>query len=192
MTQSTEKIKTVNEIQAQIEGLRESTEHKEEQLEQYRNKRAELVINEAMTTKNKARVTSIDSEIKQLKRAIENFPTELKLLEENLATEQNRIAEVERAELVIKQEEAADEVQVLSKSFVAILEKAVNINTQLIAALTAEAGLAQKTGQHFLTECCRGSLQSLSLLFEAMQNQLRGEAHMTLNEDVSKNIHIML
>ena len=187
MTQS-----TVQEIQAQIEKLKEATERKKEQLEEYRTKRAQLVINEVDTTKNKARVTSIDSEIKQLKRAIENFPTELKLLEENLAAEQARIAENERSELVTKQEEAADEVQVLSKSFVGILEKAVNINESLRAALTAEATLAQRTGQHFPTERCRGSLQSLSMLLEIMQKQLQQGGSMTLNEETGKNIHIML
>ena len=192
MTQSTEKIKTANEIQTQIESLRESTEQKETQLEQYRSKRAEITVNEAMTTKNKQRIANIDAEVKRLKKSIENAPAELALLQVNLAAEQARIAEVERTELLTKQEEIADEVQVLSKSFVAILKKAVNINELLRSAQTAEATLAQQTGQHFPTERCRGSLQSLPLLLETMQIQLFQGGSMTLNEESSKNIHIML
>lgn len=187
MTQS-----TVQEIEQRISNLKESIERKKEQLEEYRTKRAQLVINEVDTTKNKAKVTSIDSEIRRLNRAIENFPTELKLLEENLAAEQNRIAEQVRSELIDKQTEISVEISLLSKSFVLLLEKANHTNELLRAALSAEAGLAQQTGQHFLTECCRGSLQSLPLLCQTMQSQLFQGGSMTLNEETTKNIHIML
>lgn len=192
MTQSTvENRKTVQEIKAQINNLKESTERKETQLEQYRSKRAEIVMNEASTTKNKAKVTSIDSEIKQLKRAIENFPTELKLLEENLATEQARIAQAENDKLLEQQREVAEDIEVLSKNFVTILEKAVGLNQNLVAALSAEAGLAAKTGQQVLGNYCHGSQMSLAMLLELMKSQIDGQ-HTTPFGAAGVNIRIRL
>ena len=170
MTQS-----TIQEIEQRITNLKESIERKKTYLEQYREKRAELVINEPGTTKNKAKVTSIDSEIKQLKRAIENAPAELALLEENLAAEQRRIAEKKRSELIEQQQEVANEIELLSKGFVSLLEKANNINTLLRAALTAEHGLREQTGQQILENYCHGSMQSLSMLLGTMQAQLNGQ-----------------
>lgn len=170
MTQS-----TVQEIEQRIANLKESIERKKTHLEAYRSKRAELVINEPGTTKNKAKVTSIDAEIKQLQKSIDNFPAELKLLEENLTKEQERLAQEERAKLFEQQQEVANEVELLSKSFVSLLEKANNINELLLNALSAEAGLAQRTGQKVLGDYCHGSMQSLSMLLETMQAQLNGQ-----------------
>ena len=163
------------EIQNRINNLNESIKHKETQLEQYRSKRAEITVNEAMTTKNKQRIANIDAEVKRLKKSIENAPAELKILEENLIAEQNRLAQEARAELLTKQEEVANEVELLSKSFVSLLEKANNINELLCNALSAEAGLREKTGQQILENFCHGSMQSLSMLLETMQAQLNGQ-----------------
>lgn len=195
MTQSTaENTKTIPEIQAQIEKLKEATERKKEHLEAYRSKRAEIVVNEADTQKNKARVTSIDCEIKQLQKSIENAPTELALLEENLIAEQNRLAQKARAGLIEQQQEIAEEAEILSKSFIASLEKANNINSNLRAALSAEAGLAQKTGQQVLGNLgnfCHGSAMSLSLLLEVMQSQFAGN-HTTPLGSADSNVRIRL
>jgi len=182
---------TLQEIQKQITSLNESIGRKKEQIEAYRTKRAEITVNEADTQKSKARITSIDSEIKKLTRDIENAPAELKLLEEKLAAEQRRVAEAERTKLIKQQEKVADELTLLSKNFIASLEKSVECNNQLQATLMAETQLQKKTGQCFPTERCRGSLQSLSLLLKVMQDQMQG-APMTRNEETSKNIHIML
>jgi len=182
---------TVQEIQIQIDNLKESTERKKEQIENYRKKRANLVLNEEDSQKNKQKITSIDHEIRSLQRDIDNAPAELKLLNEKLVAEQRRVAEAERAKLIKQQEKVADELTLLSKNFIASLEKSVECNNQLQAALMAETQLQKKTGQCFPTERCRGSVQSLSLLLKVMQDQMQG-APMTRNAETSKNIHIML
>ena len=129
--------------------------------------------------------------IKRLNSSIDNAPHELKLLEEQLAKEQDRIAQAARAELLTKQQEVADEVGLLSKNFITILEKANEVNTQLLAALSAESGIRQKTGADVLADYCHGSMGSLSMLLECMQSELSG-IHTTPFGDASSNARIRL
>lgn len=170
-----ENRKTVQEIEHRISNLKEVTERKKEQLEEYRTKRAQLVINEADTIKNKAKVTSIDAEIRRLNRAIENFPAELKLLEENLAAEQRRIAQAENDKLVDQQREVADEVEILSRNFVTILEKAISVNQNLIAANDRYLALKNQTGADVCSEnICQGSRQFLKAVYDFCKDELDG------------------
>lgn len=166
--------KTVSEIQTQIDKLKESVLRKKSQIEDYRKKRANLVLNEPDNEKNKQAVTSIDHEIRRLQRDIDNAPAELELLQSQLADEQERIAQDERDKLIEQQQEVADEIEVLSKQFVSLLQKANDVNTQLRSALTAEAALRQKTGKHILENYCHGSMQSLSMLLQTMEAQMSG------------------
>jgi len=132
-------------------------------------------VNEADTQKNKAKVTSIDAEIRKLQKAIDNFPAELALLEENLAKEQHRLAQEENDKLLDLQREAANDVELLSKGFIVSLEKSVESNSQLRAALSAETSLREKTGVTILENYCHGSMQSLGMLLETMQAQMNGQ-----------------
>lgn len=168
------KRKTLNEIQTQIDKLTESVSRKKSQIEEYRKKRAHLVLNEADNEKSKQAITSIDFEIRKLQRDIDNAPAELELLQSQLADEQERIAQEEQNKLIEQQQEVADEIEVLSKQFVSLLEKANGCNIQLKSALTAEAAIRNKTGVNVLTEFCHGSMQSLSMLLETMKSQLDG------------------
>lgn len=171
-----ENRKTVQEIKTQISKLKESTERKKEQLEQYRSKRAEITVNEEVTAKNKQKIANIDTEIKRLKRAIENAPAEIALLEENLAAEQARIAEAERAKLVEQQQEVANEVELLSRNFVTILEKAVGVNQNLIAASDRYLALKNQTGVELCSEnICQGSRQFLKAVYDYCKDELDGK-----------------
>ena len=161
------------EIENQIATVTAAQRTNSKLIDKLRQERAKLSVENA--NKNQQKISKIDDEMLKLRVAIENYPSELKLLEENLAAENQRIAQAEMDKLLEQQQEISDEVTLLSKGFVAILKKANDINTQLIAALTAETNLAQKTGQQVLTEYCHGSIDSLRMLLERMEAQLDGQ-----------------
>jgi len=175
MTQQStiEKTKTVQEIQTQIEATQENLITDKEVLEGLRADRAKLAVENS--TKNSTKIALLDKQITTLRDKIDNTPAVISELENQLAAEQERLAQAEAAILLEKQNEVADEVEVLSKNFIALLKKANDVNEHLLAALTAEAGLAQKTGQQVLGDYCQGSRGSLSMLLETMQAQLAGQ-----------------
>lgn len=180
----------LQEIEQKFLTVNAEKERDEETITTLRSQRASLFLEDSSGYSQE--IDSLDKEIVKLQSSIDNFPSVIEELEHLLTAEQKKLAQEAKASLLTKQGEAAEEVQVLSKSFVGILEKAVNINESLRAALTAEAELAQNSGQHFPTERCRGSLQSLNMLLEIMQSQLFQGGSMTLNEETGKNINIIL
>lgn len=185
------KPKTIAELQSRINDLNESVETKQEHLEQYRTKRASLVVNEAATAANKQAISNIDTQMAKLQLAIDNAPAEIKLLESQLTAEQTRIAQAKRDDLLEKQNSVAREIESLSQQFIEYLKKANDTNTMLVSARSAYNGLKEKTGADVLENYCHGSQQSLRMLLEVMQSQLAGN-HTTPLGSASSNVRIRL
>jgi predicted RNase H-like nuclease (RuvC/YqgF family) len=155
------------DIQIQINSIKAKFAQSKKQVETLRTERARLNL-------DGKDVTSIDAEIDSRLRDIHNFPAELALLEQYLAAEQQRIAQEEQDKLVEQQQKVVSDIESLSKKFIATLERANEVNDQLIAAITAETGLRQKTGKHLLDGYCHGSRQSLCALLEKSQREMDG------------------
>lgn len=162
----------IQEIEQKIVLTNAETTADEESLLNIRAERAKLVVeNDA---RNNPKIDALDRRIDTICCRLANAPaitTEYKSL---LTEEKTRLAEVERDDSLSKQLEIVDEIQVLSRSFVSLLEKANNVNVDLRNALTAEAAIQMKTGQDILTEFAHGSAQSLLMLLEKSQAELSG------------------
>ena len=165
-------IKSIQEIQNLISDSQKNLVGGRAKLDDLRRERAHLSI-EGISS-NVPKIDSLDKSIEKMQRYIDNCPVVLSELEHLLAAEQNRIEQEVKAELLEHHREIADECQVLSKNFISLLEKAVGVNQNLIAALSAEMGIRQKTGADVLKAFCHGSQQSLSMLLETCQSQMRG------------------
>lgn len=139
-------------------------------LKELRKTRAQLALSKGSVVE----LAKLDKQIDSLVRNINNAPAEITLLEERLVTEQAKATEEQRKDLLSQQEGIARNIEQLSDDFVEALKVAVELNTELRSALTAEAGLAAKTGQQFLTEYCDGSQDSLRMLLEKSEAELAG------------------
>lgn len=169
----TETERTVAEIQEQINQTIACQTANEAKLEALRAERAHLVCETDVN--NDVKIDSLDKQIASLRDVIDNTPAVVKELERILTARERRNAEKERDSLVKQQLEAADEVCVYSKNFVALLEKALDVNSQLQAVLSAYHSLQAKTGQEILSENhCHGSADYLRVLKETMQAQMNG------------------
>jgi len=173
---ATPQLTKIEELQDQILQLKKSTETKLEQIDEYRTKRAELVINEEMSDVNKRKIASIDAEINRRVRCIENFPAELKILENEIAAEEKRIADSKRSELLAEQRVLSDEIEETSEELVLILEHACRINDKLVDSNARYKVLKSQTGADFLSEnVCQGSQQFLKVVTEFNAAELKGE-----------------
>lgn len=164
--------RTVAEIQEQINQTITCQTANEVKLENLREERAHLVVEG--DAKNEPRIDSLDKQIATLRDTLSNTPAVILELEKILTARQSRDAENKRDELIRQQLEVAEDVQVLSKNFVSMLSRAAEVNNHLQLALSAEAALAQKTGQQVLGEYCHGSQDYLRVLLETMQLQTSG------------------
>ena len=190
MTEQT-KSKSATEIQTDIESKTAELRTASKNIDSLRDERAQLAVNGQSSMKNQPRITAIDNEINVLRNKIDNLPAELKLLGENLATENQRVAQAESAALLEQQKQVADDVENLSNQFVQALNKANDINEQLKTALSAEAAIRNKTGADVLAVYCHGSDGSCKMLLELMQSQMDG-IHTTPYGSPDANIQIRL
>jgi chromosome segregation ATPase len=170
-----EKSGKINEMQSRLSKVKESVIRKKEQIEDYRKKRASLILNGDDSQQNKQKLIQIDYQIRERQRDIENAPAEIELLEQQIAAEKQRIAQQEKDNLIEQQQQVAEEVEILSVKFIEILEKANNLNEQLRAALLAETEIRQKTGRQIITKWCHGSEGNLNALLEKSKREIAGE-----------------
>lgn len=164
--------RTVAEIQEQLNQTITCQTANEVKLENLREERAHLVVEG--DAKNEPRIDSLDKQIATLRDTLSNTPAVILELEKILTARQLRDAENKRDELIKQQLEVAEDVQVLSKNFVSLLSKAAEVNSHLQTARSAEAALAEKTGQQVLQSYCQGSQDYLRVLLETMQLQTSG------------------
>lgn len=183
----TTKTKSVSELQAQIETVTSNQRKAAQSIDTLRAERARLILGKDKSN----RVSLIDKEVNQLRVAIDNFPTELSLLEQNLSTENERLAQVERDNLREQQEIVAREIESLSVKFIESLKKANGISEQLLPAITAEANLAKQTNQQVLENYCNPSEGSLSMLLETCEAEMSGQPA-NLRGEASKNVRMRL
>lgn len=166
------KIPTVEEIQEQINRTLAVETANQGKLENLITERA-LIVCEG-DARNNPKIDSLDHQIAALRNTLESTPAVLTELNKILTKRQKLDAERVRNGLISQHLEICDEVRVLSKNFVALLERAFGVNQNLIAALSVENGIAQKTGQQILDNFCRGSQDYLRVLLETMQRQISG------------------
>lgn len=164
--------KSVSEIQTKISATIAQQEADGEKLKSLRQEWAQLTVES--DSKDEKRIVCIDSEILKLRAAIDNSPAVIAELENQLAIENQRIAQTERDNLLEQQNLVASEIEKLSKKLVDLLTKANDVNIELRNALSAEAGLKNKTGVEVLQNYCDGSMQSLQMLLETCQAQMDG------------------
>jgi len=173
---ATPQLTKIEELQDQILQLKKSTETKLEQIDEYRTKRAELVINEEMSDVNKRKIASIDAEINRRVRCIENFPAELKILENEIAAEEKRIADSKRSELLAEQRVLSDEIEETSRDLCLALEHACKMNDKLVAANDRYNVLKAQTGVEFCSEnVTQGSRMFLKVVRDYCVAETNGE-----------------
>jgi len=164
---------TIEQIESKIQAVTVKQEKAIKEIDSLRRERAKLAI-DSKGEKNDEEIGRIDHQVFKLELSLSNIPAELELLEKNLATEHQRIAQIEKDKLIKQQQEVAEEIETLSAKFIEALENANMINEQLRDALLTESGIRQKTGKQILEAYCHGSMQSLSMLLEKSQREMSG------------------
>jgi len=173
---ATPQLTKIEELQAAIDKLKESTQNKLEQVDEYRAKRAVIVVNEPDSKVNRAKLANYDAIINRNLRCIENAPSEIALLEKAIVTEQKRIADSKRSELLAEQRVLSDEIEETSEELVLILEHACRINDKLVNSNARYKVLKSQTGADFLSEnVCQGSQQFLKVVHGFNAAELKGE-----------------
>lgn len=169
----TETERKVPEIQEQINRTIACQTANETKLDNLRAERAHYLCEPDVN--NDVKIDSLDKSIAALRDEIENAPAVKKELERILTKRQAMDAERERNGKIREQIEAAEDISVYSKNFVALLEKALEVNSQLQQALVKYHALQKQTGQVILSENhCHGSADYLRVLLETMQMQIQG------------------
>lgn len=163
----------IEEITVRQNQLRKNITENESILNQLRIERGQLSIADAK--KNTEAIRRLDKQIDTRRRNLENFPIELSLLEEQLTKEKQLEAQKQKVALLKQQQKVVDDVEQLSDDFVNTLTRAMELNTDLRSAITAETRLREKTGQVLLSQYCHGSQQSLRMLLEMSQHQMQGQ-----------------
>ena len=140
----------IRKIRDKIDVLKESLENKKTYVEQYRTKRAAITTKGDLTALNKRDVANIDCQIKKLQTAIVNIPSELQLLESQLAEAERKFAAEAREELLEKQKEITKQCQEASTALVGHLKLAVEANKNLRTAYDQYGELRKLTGVDLL------------------------------------------
>jgi chromosome segregation ATPase len=161
------------EIQTRISQMRKGITDNKVKLDSLRTNRGQLSIDNA--EENEPVITRLDKQIEDLRKALENTPVEIRLLEEQLTQAQAKESQKQQEQLLSEQKKVGRDVEELSKQFIKALKAAKNINEQLQSAITTHTALAQRTGQQVLRDYCHGSEQSLKMLLETMEQQMKGQ-----------------
>ena len=164
---------TVAEIQARQDQLRKNITEKEAILNQLRIERGQLAI--ADSKKNAEAIKKLDKQIDDRRKDLENFPIELKILQESLAVEQKRLEVEAKDALVAEQQTVANSMEDLSKELVEQLAVAFETNNKLQASIDRYVALASQTGQTLESpNCCQGSQQMLKVIYETCKAEVEG------------------
>lgn len=161
---------TVTEIKQRIEQVRKNITANKTKLDGLRVERGQLSIENSKV--NAQSIAKLDVQIADCRKDVENGPIELRILEENLTKEQERLAQAERDTILESQNVVAGNIEQLSQEFIDALAKAVQINEQLLLALSAYNNLREKTGQNVLGSHCRGSRGWLKAVYEICQGEM--------------------
>lgn len=164
---------TVTEITERMEQVRKNITTNKTKLEQLRVERGQLSIENSKA--NAQSIARLDVQIEDTRKDVENGPIELRILEENLTVEEQRLAAEARDQLLNQQKEVAGNIEELSEDFVNTLGRAVEINEQLLPALSAYNGLQAKTGANVIGSICQGSRGWLRALYEICQGEMEGQ-----------------
>jgi len=165
---------TVAQIEQKLEHHKTVLSESEAKLDELRRQRAKLAL--ADSTKNKTEIAKLDKEIGQHIFDCNNLPSEIEVLESDLAAARKKVEERERSKLITNQKKSAEQVEILSKQFVEILEQAVAANSKLDLAYRNYCTLRTATKEDCMGKSiCRGSAGSLKYLFEICKKEMQGE-----------------
>ncbi|GAG40987.1 unnamed protein product [marine sediment metagenome] len=160
------------EITAQITAVTSKKDKAGREITSLQNERARLAIESV--GKNKEEISKLEHQIFVLETYFKNAPAEIRLLEANLAKENQRLEQKAKDNLREQQTTVAEEIEQLSKRFIKLLTEANHTNVLLRDALSAYNGLKLKTGQEILGSYCDPSEQSLLMLLETSQARMDG------------------
>lgn len=190
MTQTSEtKINTLHQIEQKFLAVTAEKETAETKIVTLRSQRASLFLEDSSGYSQE--IDKLDEEIIKLSSFIDSFPSVIEELENQLTKEKCRLAQIERDKLLEQQQEVVDEIHLLSKNFINLISQANEVNINLRNALSAEAGIRNKTGQDLLAVYTDGSCDSLRMLLETCQVQMDG-LHTTPLGRPEGNIQIRL
>ena len=168
----------IKKIRDKIDVLKESLENKKTYVEQYREKRAAINTKDDLTALNKRDVANIDCQIKKLQTAIVNIPSEIQLLESQLAEAERKFAAEAREELLEKQKSLATEMQELSEHLVELLAEAVEANKNLRTAYDQYGELRKLTGVDLLgSKIALPSGEMLEYVYGFLKGELENGQH---------------
>jgi len=164
---------TIAQIESKLEQRKTAFAQSENSLSGLRSERAKLSLRD--TEKNKTKITSLDKQIGRVIADSQNLPSEIEVLESELALAQEKQEHQERNRLLVAQKKAAVQVEELSKQFVEILEQAVAVNNKLDLHYREYCRLRVLTKENCISKCiCLGSMGSLKYLFEICQKEMQG------------------
>ena len=165
---------TVAEITARMEQVRKNLHTNEIKLNDLRVKRGQLSIENA--EENKIIITRLDKQIENVRRDIENAPTEVRLLEEQLTAELAKVSQAAKDSLLSQQKSCVGQMEAISKKLVDALEIANDWNLQLVVVATRYCSLQKQTGQDItMGATCRPSEQLLQVVYETLKGELEGQ-----------------
>ena len=144
------------------------------EMELLRKHRAKLVLSGKES--NKKRIASLDKQINSLTQQISNTPSEHSYIDEEIKKEQERIAKRDMDRLLAEQKSVAGQMKEFSAALSQLLEKAVAVNSKLLAANVRYRTLYDKTGANLASKfCSQGSYQFLQVVYDYISKETAGE-----------------
>lgn len=167
-------MQAVAEITQRQDQLRKNITENETILNQLRQERGQLAI--ADSKKNAQQIKLLDKQIDDRRKDLENFPVELQILGDQLATAQTEEAQAAMNALLSQQKSAAGQMEAISKKLVKSLEVAYDLNIQLTTVVSRYTALLEQTGQPTTMQAtCRPSEQLLQVVYETLKGELEGQ-----------------
>jgi chromosome segregation ATPase len=167
-------MKTVGEIEEQLEQRKTSLADKKASIDQLYSDRAKLIIDNKRGDGEEIAVC--DRCIAECKDEIDKMPSVIAELEKQLVAAQQEAAEAQRNKVVTAQKKAGKRVEKLSVELVELLKPAVATNTKLDLAYREYCQLQRVTKENHISQfVCGGSMGSLKYLYELCVKELAGE-----------------
>lgn len=166
-------MSTVTHLGQKLKQHKSTLAQSKSKLSGLRSERAKLAV--ADREKNKTKITSLNKQISQLEFDLQNLPSEIEVLESDLAAATEKQKQAKRSKLLSAQKKAARQVETLSHQFVSDLEKAVDINNKLRTAYDEYLKIQRQTNESVISKkICRPSYGMLRYVFEICSKELSG------------------
>jgi len=167
--------KEIKKIATKLTETKQQFDEAQKELQSIRAERAKVCLQKhtgALKTNWTKRLNDLDEKIRLLDNAVRFAPDVIKELERQLTEAKQKYAAEAREELLIKQQQDANEIVTLSKELVELLDKATRVNDQLFAAYDRHNALQKSTGENLIpVKACEPSRQMLKLVSETLHSE---------------------